>query len=361
MMADLKPAFALAADWVKDGIVPGVSIAVSRQGELLGAFTAGKKAAGGGGPVDEETLYPIASVSKPFTAALVMRLVDRGVLTLDEPLRRLLPPLGAEKRDLCLRDLLRHTAGLPMNNEEEPALWEREAPFDNVLASHAAVPLSEPAGERVSYSNVGYWLAGGAAAAALGLSFGAAMRQEVLEPFGLTDVYAAPDELLAHRFARRYGKVKMINTPYGRALVSPTGGLLGTARDLARFATVFLNHGVAADNRRVLSHSAVALMTTNQTGDLPGGFPGFVEWPAGNWGLGWEVKGNKLGHWTGDFTSAETFCHVGQAGALLWADPASGIACAILANRDIYTGWTINPARWARLSNAIVAAATRSS
>ncbi len=98
--SDLKPAFALAAEWVKEGIVPGVSIAVSRHGNLLGTFTAGKKSAGGGGPVDEETLYPVASVTKPFTATLVMRLVDRGVLTLDEPLRRLVPALGADKRDL---------------------------------------------------------------------------------------------------------------------------------------------------------------------------------------------------------------------------------------------------------------------
>lgn len=358
---DLKPAFALAGKWVKDGIVPGVSIAVSQHGELLGTFTAGKKAAGGGGPVDEETIYPIASVTKPFTAALVMRLVDRGVLTLDEPIRWLLPPLGAEKRELRLRDLLRHTAGLAMNNDAEPALWDREASFGELLAAHAAVPLFEPARGRVSYSNIGYWLAGGAAATALGMSFGDAMRQQVLEPFGLAEVYAAPDESLAHRFARRYGKVKMINTPYGRALVSPAGGLLGTARDLTRFANVFLNDGVAADGRRMLSRGAVKLMTTNQTGELPGGFPGFLEWPEGTWGLGWEVKGSKPGHWTGDFTSPMTFCHAGQAGALLWADPASGIACAILANRDIYTGWTLNPARWARLSNAIVAAITRDS
>src|SRR6187402_2014589 len=150
----LKPAFALAGDWVKDGIVPGVSIAVSRHGKPLATFTAGKKSAGGGGAVDEETLYPVASVTKPLTATLVMRLVDRGVLTLDEPLRRLVPVLGADKRDLSLRDLLSHTSGLASDDPNEPALWERQATFNEIVASAAAVPTVNTPGQRVLYSNI---------------------------------------------------------------------------------------------------------------------------------------------------------------------------------------------------------------
>jgi CubicO group peptidase (beta-lactamase class C family) len=359
--SDLRPAFALAGEWVKDGIAPGVSIAVSRHGKLLGTFTAGKKSAGGGGPVDEETLYPVASVTKPFTATLAMRLVDQGVLTLDEPLRRLVPALGADKRELNLRDLLCHTAGLASDDANEPVLWEREAAFNEIAASAAAVPAVDAARQRVRYSNIGYWIAGAASAAALETTFSEAMRREVLEPFGLSEVFAAPDESLSDRFARRYGKTKIMNVPYGRALASPAGGLFATARDLVRFASIFLNDGVTPEGSRVLSRSAVSLMTTNQTGTLPGGIERFREWPVGSWGLGWEVKGEKSDHWTGDFTSPDTFSHPGQAGTLYWADPATGIACAILANRDLYTGWTFKPARWARLNNTIVAAVTRSS
>lgn len=355
MSRDLSRAFAIAESWVRDGVVPGVSIAVMKHGETLETFAAGKRAAGGGGPVDEATLYSIASVTKPFTTALAMRLVERGIVTLDEPVRRLLPFLGIDKRELNLRDLLRHTSGLSKDDPAESELWAREAPFDELAASAALIPAIEPAGQRVRYSNNGYWIAGAALAAANGSSFADAMRKHVLAPLGLTETLIAPNESIQDRVARRYGKAKIMNAPYGRQLSSPAGGLFATARDLVRFAGIFLNGGKDERGERFLTRSSVALMTTNQTGSLPGGIEGFIQWSTASWALGWEIKGHKTHHWTGDLTSPLTFAHPGQSGTLLWADPLSGIACAILANRDLYTGWTASPARWARLSNAIVA------
>jgi CubicO group peptidase (beta-lactamase class C family) len=356
MPRDLNRAFAIAESWVRDGVVPGISIALARHGELVATFTAGKRAAGGGGPVDEATLYSVASVTKPFTAALAMRLVERGIVTLDEPVRRLLPSLGADKRDLNLRDLLRHTSGLSKDDPAEADLWAREASFAELAASAASLPAIDQPGQRVRYSNNGYWIAGAALAAANGTSFANAMRSHVLDPLGLTETLIAPDESIQDRVARRYGKAKIMNAPYGRQLASPAGGLFATARDLVRFAGVFLNSGKDERGEHVLSRSSIELMTTNQTASLPGGIEGFIQWSTASWALGWEIKGNKTHHWTGDLTSPLTFAHPGQAGTLLWADPATGIACAVLANRDLYTGWTISPARWARLNNAIMAA-----
>ncbi|MGH2547754.1 MAG: serine hydrolase domain-containing protein [Thermomicrobiales bacterium] len=356
-MPSLGQAFAIADVWVRDGIVPGVSIAVARHGELLETFTAGKRAAGGGGPVDASTLYSIASVTKPFTAALVMRLVERGAITLDEPIRRLVPSLPTEQRELNLRDLLRHTSGLAKDDPGEAELWTREASFDELVASAAAIPSDDTGGIRVRYSNNGYWISGAAAAAANGTTFAEAMREHVLEPFGLTETLIAPDESIQDHAARRYGKAKIMNAPYGRQLASPAGGLFATARDLVRFASIVLNDGRDSSGFALLSRPSIDLMTTNQTGTLPGGIEGFIQWSTGSWALGWEVKGRKTHHWTGDLTSPATFAHPGQSGCLLWADPATGLACAILANRDLYTGWTITPARWARISNAIVAGA----
>lgn len=356
MAPSLVNAFAIAGGWVREGIVPGVSIAIARHGELLETFVAGKRAAGGAGPVDEATLYPLASVTKPFTATLVMRLVEQGKVTLDEPIRPFLPALGADKRDVNLRDLLCHTSGLDNNNLDEPDLWAKEATFDEIVASSAAIPAIDSGGQHVRYSNIGYWLAGAAAAAIAGTTFAEALREHVLEPFGLHESLIAPDESIENRVARRYGKAKLMNAPYGRQLAPPSGGLFATARDLVRFASVFVNDGRDGTGSRLLSPSSVRLMTTNQTGQLRGGIEGLSQWSIGSWGLGWEVKGPKTNYWTGDLTSPSTFAHLGQSGCLLWADPASGIACAILANRDLYTGWTITPARWARINNAIVAA-----
>ncbi len=348
-------AFAIADEWVRDGIVPGISIAVARHGELLATHVAGKKAAGGGGPVTEDTLYPLASVTKPFTATLVLRLVDRGLLTLDEPVRRFVPELGTEWRELNLRDLLRHTSGFPNEDPAGPDLWAREASAAELITSMTALPAAEPPGQRVRYSNLGYWIAGFAAAGALGTGYANALRTQVLEPLRLTETFIAPDDSLQDRLARRYGAAKFMNGPYGRALASPSGGLFATARDLVRFAGVFLPESKDDTKMPFLSRPAIALMTTNQTGDLPGGIEGLGVWPIGSWALGWQVKGDKTAHWTGDLTSPATFCHLGQSGTLLWADPATGLACAILANRDLFTGWTATPARWARLNNAIVA------
>lgn len=354
----IERALGIAEQWVRDGVVPGVSVAVARHGTLVATRAVGKKSAGGGGPVDETTLYSVASVTKPFTAVAALRLVERGELSLDEPLRRLVRALPTDRRDLMLRDLLRHTAGLVKDDPDELALWEREASFDDIVASAAMIaPLEEP-GLGVRYSNVGYWIAGGAIAAAAGKPFAGVLRAEALEPAGLRDVVIAPDADLGDRLARRYGKAKIMNAPYGRALGSPGGGLFATATDLVRFASIFLAGGVTPEGTRLLGPAAVRLMTTDQTGGLGGGIADLREWPVCSWALGWEIKGPKREHWTGDLTSPATFAHPGQSGCLLWADPASGIAVAILANRDLSTGWTVAPARWARLNNAIVAALT---
>jgi CubicO group peptidase (beta-lactamase class C family) len=358
MPRPLDNAWEIAQGWVADGVVPGVAIAVARAGELVGEFYAGKQSAGAGRPVGESTLYSIASITKPFTAATLMRLVDRGVIGLDESVRRTVPAFsGANKRQITLRDLLCHLAGLPKDDSDEARLWAAQADFATIVESAANLTPIHPRGERVSYSNAGYWLVGAAIASVTGSAFPDVLRTEVLEPLGLADTFITPPESAADRMARRYGRQKIMNAPYGRGLGSPSSGIFATARDLVRFASVFLAGDVGPDGYQWLSRASVKLMTTDQTGGLPGGIEGIREWPVCAWGLGWEVKGEKIGHWTGDLTSPATFAHPGQSGTLLWADPASGIAVALLANRDLSTGWWLAPAHWARINNAIVAGA----
>jgi beta-lactamase class C len=85
-------------------------------------------------------------------------------------------------------------------------------------------------------------------------------------------------------------------------------------------------------------------MTTDQTKGVAGGVESArVQWERGSWGLGWEVKGEKRAHWTGEFTSPATFCHFGRAGTLLWGDPERDLALAVfreslcLAHVDLHT------------------------
>ena len=108
----------------------------------------------------------------------------------------------------------------------------------------------------------------------------------------------------------------------------------------------------------MVSEAATLLMTTDQTMGVPGGVESAkVHW-ARALGLGWEVKGEKRRHWTGDYTSSRTFCHFGHAGTLLWGDPERDLALAVFTNRAVTHMWGFILPRWQRLSNAVAAAAS---
>lgn len=352
-MPQLDLALGVIDRWVADGVVPGAAVAVARHGVLIGDRYAGKSAAGAGLPVGPDTLYSVASITKIFTATLAMRLVDAGLCSLDEPVRRWVPDFaGSERREIGLRELLSHTSGMPKDDPAELELWAREASFAEIAASCSALPLVEQPGTRVTYSNAAYWVAGAALSTIVGAAFPDALREWVIEPAGLRNTFINPPAEVYPRIARRYGRTKIVNAPYGRRLGSPAGGLFASVRDLARFAGSF-NRATG-----LISPGALSVMTSDQTGGLAGGIDGLMTWPRCAWGIGWEVRCDKRPHWTGGLTSPRTVCHIGQGGGLVWFDPDSGLSVAILANRDLSTGWATDPARWARLNDAIVAAAT---
>src|SRR5690606_26895192 len=172
---------------------------------------------------------------------------ELGHLYLDEPIRRWVPsfasgPMTADpdRRHITARELLCHVGGLPNDNPDQAELYAREASFTEIATAAAQVPLATKPGERVIYSNVGYWVLGAAVEAAAGASFAEVMAAEVLRRGDLRDTMMtpAPDDI--DRIARRYGPNRISNTPYGRQLGTPTGGLFTTATDMVRFASAFL-------------------------------------------------------------------------------------------------------------------------
>ena len=388
----LARAVAMVDEWVASRLVPGVALAVAWRGEVVLEHVAGKVSAGNGGPVTPATRYPVASLTKPVTAAAVMALIERGDLYLDEPIRRWLPEFatptsGAARRQVTARELLCHVSGLPKDDPELPALFAREAPFAAIVESAAAVPQEAPPGTRVIYSNAGYWVLGGLVVAASRAPFAEVATQLVLRPAGLTGSTFTPEDDDVQSVARRYGPNRVANTIYGRRLGSPGGGLFATAGDMARFAGAFAMAAATGSRAGGVSGASGRMMTTDQTAaasvplpaanppllpvtplrhaPLPGGIPGVREWASCPWAFGWEVRGDKDAHWTGDLTAPGTICHIGQSGCLVWADPESGLSLAVLANRDLGSGWATGgrperspgavdqPARWARLSDVV--------
>jgi CubicO group peptidase (beta-lactamase class C family) len=357
--------------WVGPQGVRGVGAAIWHRGRLVAEHYAGE--AQPGIPVDEHTLFALASVTKPVTAAVVMTLIEDGTLTLDEPVVRYVPEFGApsdlpgadseleaQRHLVTVRQLLCHTAGLPEDLPPGTLRYRDRPSLATITAAMCRLPLRTPPGTALLYSNAGYAILARIVERITGDEFWTAADQRVLEPLGLRETVARPGPALDERIARVSDvahagtDIEPYNSAYWRGLGIPWGGLFGTPRDLARFAGAFLPGGPS-----LLSPITAALMITDHARGVSGGVQSMkVVWHPARWGLGWEVKGEKRRHWTGDLTSPQTFCHFGAAGTLLWADPMREIALAVFANRTTTHLWPFVPARWARLSNAVVAAAS---
>jgi CubicO group peptidase (beta-lactamase class C family) len=373
-MDQFAAAIAQIDDWIVPNGVPGAVACVQFRGEIVAEHFAGE--AQPGVPVDGRTLFGLASVTKPITAATLMSCVEEGLVALDEPVARFLPEFlegvdttvewyDAEREALrervTVRQLLAHLSGLP---EELPPgyLDIRDKPDLNVfIDAMQRMPLQVAPGTEVRYSNVGFGLIARLVERLTGGEFWAEADRRIIEPLGARDIVARPGPAISERIATvgdalgEGTETEAYNSQYWRNLAIPWGGLYGSARDLVAFASAFL-----PGRESVLSPATTRAMITDQANGLPGGVGALrLRWPRAYWGLGWEVRGDKTKHWTGDLASPATFCHFGAAGTLLWADPERDLVVALFANRMTYRLWPFSPPRWARLNNELVAIADR--
>jgi CubicO group peptidase (beta-lactamase class C family) len=370
----MAAAFALLDGYVAEGVVPGAAAVVIYRGQVVGEHYTGLAGARDGRPVEAGTIFALASLTKPVTATTLLVLVERGLCSLDEPVERFIPELRevAGGGAVRVRHLLTHTSGLPGYVPEDGALRAAQAPLGAFLAAALRCAPSFPAGSALRYSNPGVHLQAALIERLSGQGYHAAVRDLVLAPLALRDSFIPlPEEQrarVAHVADPGYPGTphEQFNSPYFRGLGIPWGGLYATARDVSRFLGYFLaawpDGDAAADapdgplsrtTRRAMTSIAVAVPPAppHPADDLNA-----QEWPLVEWGLGWEVKGGKRPHRTGELTSARTFTHAGASGTMMWADPASGLACVLLANRALASGWAAAPARQARFSNAVAAA-----
>jgi CubicO group peptidase (beta-lactamase class C family) len=367
-------ALSLIDTWIGPQGAPGAGAAVWHKGRIVAERYAGEARAGV--PVGPDTLFPLASVTKPIAAATIMTLVDDGELGLDEPVGRIVPefrggpPAGTDgvdpeferwRQTISARQLLCHVSGLPEDLGPRESRYTEKLGIDVVIDQMCRLPLQSVPGQALRYSNAGYGVL-----ARLGERVGEApfwelARTRVLGPLGIDDIVANPQGTILERVAQLSDTshagtdLETYNGAYWRSLALPWGGLFGSPRAAVRFAASYLPAGDG-----LLSRAARDLMITDQTMGVPGGVESAkVRWDSGRWGLGWEVKGEKRRHWTGELTSPRTFCHFGHAGTLLWGDPEHDVALAVFANRAVPHMWTFILTGWARLSNAVVSAATR--
>ena len=327
---------------VAQGQVPGVVAAVAR-GDATYVTAAGVMAAGGP-PMRPDTLFRISSMTKPITAAVVLSLVDDGLLDLNGPVEALLPELVGRRvlrrpdglltdtveaeRPVTVRDLLTFTWGFGMQGAmfmaPEPwpivtAVAERElASFgppqpdttpdpDTWMARLGELPLLAQPGERWLYS-AGSQVLGVLAARAAGAPFEDVMRERVLAPLGMHDTafHAGDTSRLATAYENRDGQLTVSDPPDGQWSRPPrfpdgSGGLVSTAGDLLAFGRMLRIGGGP-----VLKKPTVAEMTRDQLtpAQRANVWPGFSFLDGRGWGYGVSVLDDGRYSWDGGLGTA---------------------------------------------------------
>jgi CubicO group peptidase (beta-lactamase class C family) len=277
--------------------LPGAALVIVKDGQPVIARGYGVRELGKPDLIDEQTIFDIASLTKTFTAAVVGTLVDDGTLGWDDPVHRYLPDLEFADPYLTahvtFRDLLSHRTGVAATNRA--AFSAGVSPAELVRLA-ARMELVAPFRTRYVYSNVGFTIAGRAAAAAAGSGWGALVTERLLVPLGMrrttADFAGAPDlGNLAVGHALFDGVQRPV--PRGvafRTATAPAGAVQTSAVDLGRWMLFQLGNGTQ-NGRRVLSPDALIEMHAPQI--LSRTTASFrdarqVQYFAG-YGLGWQV------------------------------------------------------------------------
>ncbi|MCX5377171.1 serine hydrolase [Streptomyces sp. NBC_00091] len=293
-----------------EGRSPSLVAAVVRGGEVV--WEGSRTSVEGHGP-DGNVQYRIGSITKTFTAVLVMRLRDEGLLELSDPLGKHLPGSGAD--EVTVAQLLAHTAGLAA---ETPGEWWERTPASlrpelaDVLGEE---PFKHLPGTRHHYSNPGYTLLGSLVEALRGKPWEEVLRAEVLEPLGLDRTSTRPQAPNAGGWAvHPWADVMMPEPSEDLGLMAAAGQLWSTTNDLARFAQLLLR-----GDERVLSVESVREMRTSAAPPEPG----FAEL---GYGLGLQLADQDGRRLTGHGGSLPGFV------AGLWMSEADDVAAVVLAN-----------------------------
>ncbi|TYP89768.1 serine hydrolase domain-containing protein [Blastococcus xanthinilyticus] len=349
---------------VAAGQVPGAAWWVGVHGEVVSRGAAGGHVPGTDDAVRPDTVFRIASTTKPVVAAAAMALVDEGALALDEPVDALLPELADPRvladpadpeagtvpaeRPITVRDVLTFrlgtgldftapwpsptlaalaAAGLPVG---PPAPQAAPGP-DEWMRRLGTVPLAAQPGSRWLY-HVGASVLGVLVSRAAGRPLPAVLAERVLRPAGMGSTgfgvpASARDRLGPHWTPPGPDGAREVYDPadgqWASAPAFPDAGdgLVSTVDDLAAFARVLRSGGCAADGTRVLGEAAVRAMTTEQVGP--------VDDEGGGWGLGLGVRrtdepgGRHAGSYGWD----------GGLGSTWWTDPVTGTTAVLLTNQ----------------------------
>lgn len=245
----------IARHAMMDQSIPGLSVAIVKDGRMLmqrGWGTVDTR----GRPATAATEYQIASVSKQFTAAAILRLAEQGKLSLDDPVTRYVDGLPDPYEDVTLARLLNHTAGVPNFTEFFREFRKPLAP-SQVIDSLAARPLLFDPGSGFHYSNSGYYLLGLVIERVSGEEYADYLDEQFFKPLGLAATHYCGElsRAVPSGFVRTRGGRPVHAAPWDPSVLYAAGSICSTATDLAKWE-------VALGEGRVLSTASYRQMTT---------------------------------------------------------------------------------------------------
>ncbi|EAQ80501.1 serine hydrolase domain-containing protein [Blastopirellula marina] len=318
------------------GKISGAVTLVTQDGQIMHHAADGQADLESGQPMKSDTMFAIASMTKPITATAVMMLVDEDKLSLDEPISKYLPAFAdvqlkdgaALERPITLRDCLTHTAGFQGSQAFETSL--ADAAQDIATRSLLFQP-----GTKWSYSP-GITVAGRIVEIVSGQPLEKFLEMRLFQPLGMNDTTFFPSKQQQARTAKIYspgdkpGTLKYSGNPYSDPTKvkgpNPSAGLHSTASDLVKYYQMMLDGG-QANGKRYVSESSVAEMTKLQTGDLETGFTAGC-----GWGLGFCLVRTPQG--VTEMLSPGTFGHGGAFGTQGWIDPKQKMIFVLMIQRS---------------------------
>jgi CubicO group peptidase (beta-lactamase class C family) len=346
--------------------IAGAVCVVGRKDGIIHESAVGMRDVAAKDPMQKDTLFRIASMTKPITAIGIMILCDEGKLSPDDDVAKYLPEFAGQMlvdsrskdalslkkpaRPVKLRDLLTHTsgvAGYPKGVDD--VYTKRNRTLAETALATALQPLQFEPGTQWSYSNSGIDTLGRVIEVVSGDSYEAFLQKRVFDPLGMKDTAFDPTKEQLARLATTYGKDKGGKlTPTPNTLISltanpkhpiPAGGLVSCGADLARLYRMMLHKG-ELDGKRLLSEKAVAEMTRLQTGEIKTGFVDGM-----GFGYGWAVVREPKGV-TG-MLSPGSFGHGGAFGTQAWIDPTRDVFVILLIQRTGLPNSDASPMRQA--------------
>ncbi len=325
--------------YVEKAEAAGVVTLVAREGKRVHLSATGHADIESKRPMQTNTLFAIASMTKPITATAVMILQDEGKLSVSDPVSKHIPEFrdvrlkdAPPRREITIRDLMTHTSGVVGSQKNEGTLAE-------TVRQIAARPLGFEPGARWQYGP-GITVCGRVVEVVAGTPYEKFLAERIFAPLRMKDTTFFPNDAQQARIATLYrpgpkrkhpslaptdhwlSKLGPARTP------NPSGGLFSTAADLRRFYQMILNGG-QLDGARILSEEAVREMTRVHTPNLKTGFT-----PGNGWGLGWCVVREPQG--VTAMLSPGSCGHGGAFGTQGWIDPKRKIIFVLMIQRTAF-------------------------